>query len=240
MKRIGFCVLLATAIVACAAPPSLKLPDRVNGDPGDFIMVTADTTGKNVQWFSCDSNLKIFPASLLKETKTAVVTCRVPGSYKLMAITCAGDELSPVATTVVVVGKPPPTPTPTPTPDPSPDVNPGPAPIQLDGFRVLVVYESEDVAKMPVTQSAVLFSKDVRGYLNSKCVIGADGVTREWRIWDKDTNVAAESKHWQDAMTREKKSIPWILISDGKKGYEGPLPATVADTMKLLKQYGGE
>jgi hypothetical protein len=85
-----------------------------------------------------------------------------------------------------------------------------------------------------------LFDKRVRDYLNSKCVVGPDNKTREWRIYDKDVDTSGEAKLWRDAMKRERKTIPWLVISTGKGGVERELPANVEDTLALLKQYGGE
>lgn len=114
------------------------------------------------------------------------------------------------------------------------------APIPVDGFRVLFVVETADASKLPKEQLAILTSHDVRAYLNAKCVLGADGKTREWRQWDKDVSIEGEAAHWKAAMGRKRDSLPWLIISDGKTGYEGPLPMTIADTLKLLKQFAGE
>lgn len=125
-------------------------------------------------------------------------------------------------------------------PKPPPHVDPvEPAPIPDKGFRVLIVYETSDLAKLPAAQTAVLTSAEVRGYLNDKCVAGPDGKNKEWRVFDKDTDVSRESKLWQAAMKRERKSVPWIVVSNGTTGFEGPLPANIADTLVLLKKYGG-
>lgn len=131
-----------------------------------------------------------------------------------------------------------PQPGPTPGPNP-PQPPPTPAPIPADGLRVLIVEDVAQRVKLPAAQSAILFDKSVRDYLNSKCVAGADSKTKEWRIWDKGVDASAESKLWQDAVKRPAKSYPWLIISDGKTGYEGPLPADVDATLALLKKYGG-
>jgi hypothetical protein len=117
---------------------------------------------------------------------------------------------------------------------------PDPAPIAQPGLRVLVVYETAELSKMPAGQRAVIYDRRVREYLNAKCPVGPDGKTREWRIWDKDVDTAGKSKLWQNAMRRPRKSTPWILISTKIEGYEGPLPATVDETLALIKRYGGE
>lgn len=140
----------------------------------------------------------------------------------------------------ITTAKPPPPVPPTPpTPPKPPEPPPSPAPIPGDGLRVLIVYESAELSKMPPAQQSVIFSTTVRDYLKSKCAVGPDGITKDWRIFDKDTDVSAEAKTWKDAMARPRASVPWIIISTGKTGHEGPLPATIDDTLTLLKKHGG-
>jgi hypothetical protein len=115
---------------------------------------------------------------------------------------------------------------------------PQPAPIPTPGFRVLFVYEN-DTKGLPKGQVAALYSKAVKDYLRAKTVTGPDGRTKEWRMFEKSTDVSAESKLWQDAMKLQMTSYPWVVISDGTTGYSGPLPATAQDTLTLLQKYGG-
>jgi hypothetical protein len=126
---------------------------------------------------------------------------------------------------------PPPVP-PGPKPDP-----PSPAPIPAAGLRVLIVYETADATKMPVAQQSILYGKPFRDYLNAKCALGPDGKTREWRIWDQNVATSAESKTWQDAMARPRASVPWLVVSNGKAGWEGPLPANVDAAMAIIKKF---
>jgi hypothetical protein len=132
----------------------------------------------------------------------------------------------------------PPVPDP-PKPDPKPEpVNP--APIPVAGFRVMIVYESAD--KLSAAQTAIFTSRDIREYLDLRAIVGPDGKTKEWRIWDKDVSTANVSKLWQDAFAKVNASsgtYPKILISNGVTGFVGPLPSNVPDTLTLLKTYGG-
>lgn len=164
------------------------------------------------------------------------------GKYSVTVLLASLDKdgtlLLDTTDTTVTIGVPGPGPSP-PGPNPPGPNPPGPAPIPTSGLRVLMVFETLDKGKMPKGQVNIAYAKAVRDYLNSKCVVGADGKTKEYRMWDKDVDTTEEGKVWQDAMKRERKSLPWILISDGIKGYEGPLPATVDDTLTLLKKYGG-
>jgi hypothetical protein len=129
---------------------------------------------------------------------------------------------------------------PQPPPPPPPPPPPGPSPIPVEGNRVLIVYDRTKSNQLPQEQQDILYETDafsVRAYLNSKCILGTDNKTREWRIWDASTDASNEAKLWQDVLKRNRTSLPWIVISTGHSGYEGPLPATVADTIKLIKQY---
>jgi len=128
-----------------------------------------------------------------------------------------------------------PQPPPKPIDPPTPDV---PAPIAGDGFKVLIVYEAMQAQQLPAGQQSAIFGKATRDYLNAKSPLGPDGKTREWRIYDADVDTSNETKTWQDAMKRPRTSIPWIIVSDGKSGFEGPLPATLTEIETLLKKYG--
>lgn len=164
-----------------------------------------------------------------------------PGTFLVEVFTFDPDKGLDEARVQVTLGNPDPTP-PGPIPGPLPPVPtpPGPTPptpdvtvpIPYPGFRVLIVYES----KFGVPPVAI--DSGVRNYLNAKCV--KEGGTAEFRIWDKDTVTSYAPKLWQDAMARPRQTVPWIIISNGTSGHEGPLPTTVESTMALLKKYGGE
>src|SRR5438876_7067161 len=100
--------------------PQISVPPNVQGDVNDFIEIPANTTGPAVQWYSQDSNLKIFPVRLLKDTKTAIVISGKSGNYKIIAWTGDATGPSPPAFCVVTVGAPSPNPPPGPGPEPTP------------------------------------------------------------------------------------------------------------------------
>ena len=237
MKHLA-CIALLVASTAFGQP-ALKLPAEVRGAPGEFVRVPAETTGKAVSWYVVDAGLNLFPIELQKSTLTAVVTTVRPGRYRLLAYTAKGDAPSLPAVCVVIIGDAPPGPGPEPGPQP-PDPQPGPVPIPGDGLRVLIVYETAEASKLPIGQQSVLYSKTVRDYLNAKCPVGPDGKTKDWRIYDADVDLSGEAKTWQDAMKRPRSAVPWIVISNGKTGHEGPLPKSVDEAMTLLKKFGGE
>lgn len=121
---------------------------------------------------------------------------------------------------------------PVPPKPPEPDVKP---PIPGDGLRVLIVYETGDLANSET--DAILRGGKVRGYLSVNCAKGPNGVTPEARIYDKDIDQTNMPQIWKDAMARPRKQVPWIIISNGKTGYEGPLPKNVDETIGLIDKY---
>lgn len=128
---------------------------------------------------------------------------------------------------------------PQPPPDPKPpEPKPDDAPIKANGLHVLIVFESG--SSLPAAQNSILYGKQTRDWLDANCVTGPDGRTKQYRIWDKDIDASGDSVLWAEAMKRPRKSVPWVIVSNGKTGFEGPLPGTVDEFLKLVKQYGGK
>lgn len=139
----------------------------------------------------------------------------------------------------IVVGQspnPPPGPDPPgPTPDPEPpEPPPAPAPIPARGLHVIVVFESGDTLSMG--QQAILYGEEARGYLDTHCQVYTDK-SRAYRIYDKDVDVSEDWPVWQEAMKRPRESVPWVIVSNGTTGFEGPLPETVESFLELVKKY---
>lgn len=147
--------LLSTILLLLTALPALsqqiKLPSEVRGAIGEFIQVKADTPDAYVSWLAMDAGLNLFPTSLLRDTKTAVVVSTTPGRFRLLAVTAKGDKPSEWATTVVIVGDAPPVP---PGPGPQPP-GPGPTPTPTNEFEkaVFSAYALDPVADKVHTKS---------------------------------------------------------------------------------------
>ncbi len=147
----------------------------------------------------------------------------------------------------------PPTPIPGPSPPPvivippkpdpvdPPEPPPVPAPIAVEGNRVLILYETADIGKLPVEQLKILTSTKLRAWLATKCAKGPDGRTAEYRVYDKDVQLSMDSSIWDAAAKlRGEGKLPWICISTGKTGFMGDLPATEEATFTLLRKYFGD
>jgi hypothetical protein len=164
-----------------------------------------------------------------------------PGTYrvKVRAVSLSKDGATTIETaraTVTVEGAPDPVP-PGPTP---PGPNPPPVPPDPAApLRVLVVYETADLPKMPAAQRALLFDAKVRAALKDRTdKAGPD--QRGWNIWDKDTDVSQTAPFWQSAMKRPRAAVPFVHLFKGDKPvYEGPLPADAAAMLDLINKHGG-
>ena len=216
-------------------PPALVVPKTVTTNKRGTATIEATTSGKTVVVANpFDDVTDVF--RLYSDDPSKYVfrfEGDAAGSYKLLFITSVGDK--PVlAPCVVTIPGPP-------APPPIPPAPPGPAaPIAGNGLKMLIVYDSVKADKLTAGQQAAIFGKATRDYLNAKSPLGADGKTHEWRIWDKDVATDAEDKVWRDAMKRPHPTLPWLIVSNGKSGFEGPLPTSIDDAMSLLKKYGGD
>jgi hypothetical protein len=223
---------------AAAAPPGLEIPSEVKPANG-YVIVRPKTTAKAVTYIALDG-IYPFPTDLLADKRQFVLPAQglAAGRYRFVAVGSLNDEHA-TAEFAVVVGNPPPppppgptagpTPGPTPTPTPTPDP---PPPIAAPGFNVLIVLEKTQQHTLPPAQVAIAFGAETEKYVKSK-----DG---DMAVLDKDDPGKALPKAWQDAIKRPRSSLPWVLISNGKTGYEGPLPMHVEEWKLLLKKYGGQ
>lgn len=237
MIRVLLLLLFVSPLYA--APPTLGIPDEIKPSQGYATFEPgADCTAKAITYISRSSAFP-FPARMLKDGRMFVLptTGLANGRYQFTAVGSLNDEHAVKDFAVVVGNAPGPNPGPNPPNPPNPDQV---APIPVDGFRVMVVYEKSDLTKLTPQQHSILYGTEVRDYLARKCAVGPDGRTSESRFYDQNTVMTNESQLWQDAMKRPRTSLPWLVVSNGKSGWEGPLPANIEATMSILKTYGGE
>lgn len=123
-------------------------------------------------------------------------------------------------------------------PDVDPIVDPDvdPSPITEGGKRALIVYESSEKSKLPFDQQIALDSGTLREWLGEHTDKGPDGAP-EFRVWDQDVDLSFVSDVWREAMTLERESLPWLIVSNGKTGYSGPLPGTEDEILAVLRRY---
>lgn len=203
--------------------PLIDVPSEVSVDVGRLASIIATCKGE-VTWSVPPDVAASLDTDICKDRIHVVP--RKDGEFYLSVSTVDGARVSLLWVKVKAGKGPLPPPPPIPVP---PGPTPQPPPIPATGLRVLIVYETSLKTKG--------LAKEVADYLNAKCVVV--NKQPEWRRFDKDTPMAAESQIWKDAMARPRLSIPWVVISDGTKGFEGPWPEEKADQLALLRKYGG-
>jgi hypothetical protein len=223
-----------------APVPDLQLritTDPIDPEVGDLVLLdSAGSTADRMTWLSLPAGGRnLIP---IDNGKRAIFCAKKAGEYDIILFGADSDELAYTDRTIVVGTPEPPVP---PGPIPPGPVPPGPTPppIPTAGFRVLIVYESADVGKLPEPQRQIFTSTAIREYLNTHAAKNSTGHP-EWRLLDKNADLTNESDLWKDAWSKaDMTHIPSIAVSNGKEGFAGPLPATVDETLALLKKYGG-
>jgi hypothetical protein len=259
-------LLAAMTAIGAADPPPFGFPVPVTPAPapapGGVLQLTGDSL--LVVQFQDERVLRPHPAKLVKVTKEQgpirirarfadgsgvetrtyagpcvfIVEAAGKGRVEFDAIPLGAGlktEADIVTATVDVDSGTAPQPPPKPI---DPKVDPV-APIPVAGLRVLVVYESADLPKYTPQTNGIIFGAKVREWLNANCVVGPDGKNKEWRMWDRDVATDGEAKLWQDAMKRPRTSTPWLIVSNGVTGFEGPLPANADEFLALVDKYKG-
>lgn len=115
-----------------------------------------------------------------------------------------------------------------PRPRPIPDVVVEP-PMPGLNFGVLIVESRNERARLSRGQLETLQSAEFRRWLANN---GA-----EHRIWDENTDISRESEPWQKGMRRPRDSLPWLIVSNERTGFTGPLPPTLEETIALLERF---
>jgi hypothetical protein len=235
VKRIALALLLILPYIGFGQ--SVTLPAEVKVEPSTFAVVKAGGDCPSLKWLVLDPGLSLIPPDLLKDGSAAVVMAAAPGKYRVLCYGAKGDKASDPVICTVVVGTPAPPVPPTPPIPPEP-----PAPFPATGLHVLILEESGARAGLTPGQYAAILGADFRALLAAKCVKDADNPMSAFRIWDYDADASAESKPWRDAMKckpADKGKLPWVVISNGKAGFSGPLPSRIEDCVALVNQYSG-
>lgn len=119
-----------------------------------------------------------------------------------------------------------------------------PPPIAGEGLRVMVVYESEPGEFQGYTQGErdainATSPDSFRGFCTAHCAKGPDGVTPDAIFLDDDhPQLELLPEYWRPAWERRPreaaKGLPWLVASNGKTGYEGPLPDEREAQLEIL------
>lgn len=116
-----------------------------------------------------------------------------------------------------------------PGPDPKPphvDPKPYTPLIAGDGLAVLIVYESNDVSPQ---LSDLMYAEGWQTLVNESG--GQFGIF--------DQNQVISDPKWRDALARDRTSLPWVVVSGKKSGFEGPLPVKEEELIALIREHAG-
>lgn len=186
-------ILCAYLLLASACfGQTITLPKEVPGIAGTFIEVKAETDGEIVKWFTATPGLNVFPAHLLKDSKTAVVVALMPGKYDLIAYTAKDNMPSdPSRTTIVVTRMPGPGPGPDPEPEPEPEPDDKLTEFSK-GIRDSARKINKDEAKLLAENYSSVISAIAAGaydslpYLDARTKIVSDVFTMNRKITEKN------------------------------------------------------
>lgn len=121
--------------------------------------------------------------------------------------------------------------------DPTP---PAPVP-NVEGLHVLFIEESSKRKDLTEGQRFALFAKDptnsLRAYAESHCHKYGNDVA--FRVIDKESPVGMDQPWVVQAMALPHDKIPWMIVSNGKAGFSGPMPEKEEDIIAIVKKYGG-
>ena len=181
-----FTLFVCLALPAVSVGQELKLPDKVQGQPGSFVVIRAETDCKVVRWLMLDDGATLLPPELLKDSKAAIIFTPKAGRFRVLAYAAKGDEPTEPRICVMEIGDPaPPTP-------PAP-----PAPTDPLAARLQAAYAA-DPAPVAVKQKQIAILYGVYGAMAEHC--------------QSDTTL----KTLGDVLTELQNTAKWLgLVSDG-------------------------
>ncbi len=152
--------------------------------------------------------------------------------YLVLSVVTPGGQLV-MPFTIVPYGAP--------TPGPGPEPGPGPGPIPVPGGKLFVLVVTETKDQTP-EQATVLNSKAARDLMAAKGVAMADCRSERGRTSTASPRLTSakwieQAKTWAAAGNK----LPCLMILDSQGAVlsQGPLPATEAAYLELLKKFGG-
>lgn len=242
MRRSVILLTMAWASIAWGQV-SISGPDKIARDTfGEWILEGQGVDRATFDWEIIPLDDRSAPdwsrrfATKFTEVKDGVLLVGAPGRYELKVtmVGPSGDDQRPFAITkpkrvIEIEGLV------DPEPGPGPGPGPNPAPIPGEGLRVLIVYESADMTKYSIETQVILAGADVREFLKKNCV--QENGQAGFRIYDADVDVTDDLPVWKGAMSRPRSSLPWVIVSNGTTGFEGPLPNTPSEFLDLCKKY---
>lgn len=102
-------------------------------------------------------------------------------------------------------------------------------PLPVQSLHVLVVEEMDDRSRLPASQVNIFTSTNLRKWFVEN--------NAQWRMFDDDVDQSKLEAKWRDALSRPRASLPWATVSNGRTGWEGPLPTTETEFIQILERH---
>jgi hypothetical protein len=197
----------------------------------------------------------------LADGRTATFRFAITGGTLSCAAAVGLDQV--VSYDLLPIGNPPPPPSPLPpSPNPNPP-SPGPTPPQpsptpspspvTSNLRVLFLYDPLALIDMPPGQQALLAAPELRTYLdqhcpkesgcaNGMCPLTAGPPSPSYRFLPFNADVSRLTPVWQQTCKAAAgKPLPWMIAVNeaGQTVVDQPWPGSVAETLAVLRKFGG-
>lgn len=105
-------------------------------------------------------------------------------------------------------------------------------PLPVTGLHLLVVEDKDARSKLPASQVGIFSSTKLKGWLDTNGV--------KWRMFHFNVDQTQLAPVWKEGMKRISDSgqaLPAMIVSNGTKGFIGPLPVTEDDVILLVEKY---
>ena len=120
---------------------------------------------------------------------------------------------------------------------------PSPPPIAELGFRIMVIEDLLERPKLPPEQLNIILSTAPGSFLqfvNKNAVRDSRGYADIRYVGTMD-DLSEDKPYWKAAYELPRTSLPWLIASNGKRGYSGPLPKTLSEALAIVQPLiGGE
>lgn len=238
------------------AGPELGIPTEIV-PVGQYASLKPKTEAKAISYIGM-SGVEPFPSDMLKDARWFVLDTRgLPeGRYLFQAVGSLNDVHTRVAFTVVIGNAPPippnpnpNPPNPTPTPDPVDPDSESQAVIGGDGFRLMMVWEDEDRAKLPKEQLNAILGTPYARYVTEHAAKMPDGRADWWLLDDdySEDQINRLPDYWREPYKNavvkfRRNNRPAIVMSNNAKKTKPQailtfIPKTQDEVMKLVKRY---
>tara|TARA_E500000331_G_scaffold23905_2_gene20713 strand:+ start:1514 stop:1897 length:384 start_codon:yes stop_codon:yes gene_type:complete len=101
-------------------------------------------------------------------------------------------------------------------------------PINVDKYTVVIIEETELRQLLPPSQLSAINSKVWRDYVSEK--------NGQWRVLDPDSDVSKDHDWVKESLNLKRDGLPWLILSNNKKGLSIPLPKNLDLLMEKIKQ----